>query len=390
MGKVTGRGRSRDSSAPTLPRLKLFRPISWYGGRIKSLSDYIEHLLTELGRLGLGIHEIERHDRPPNTQTVLSDLMSWLCTLSGEAYAKLVDWRALDLSVLHTRLERDRSTKPRIELSAHITKMNNLSVRWHPKGWRESTLDWHRTDHNHFNLITHRKWVEPPDFQWFEGDEDPTFDSRPSNELMYIRGVGNLRPEPIDSYGPYATFNRDVLDSILISAVRAAYETLIDQLEQNFDVNVLDAFEFVVRDENHGDDELSRRFLTHRVVGWSLEDAAELKARQAQKAREQQEQRDREEFAELPRLHNFTIASFVDALLIASSKKRTGPAPSNETINRNTGKALGVGAATVRRMRELLERYAPHDLPALLRPESAPTTNATARSNVVRLQPDKA
>lgn len=109
--------------------------------------------------------------------------------------------------------------------------MNNLSVRWHPKGWRNADFDWHRTDRNHFNLITHRKWTEPPDFHWFEGDEDPTFDSRPSNELIYLRGVSNLRPEPRDTYGPYATFNSDVVDSILICAACAAYESLIEQLK---------------------------------------------------------------------------------------------------------------------------------------------------------------
>jgi hypothetical protein len=222
MGKTAGRRRSKGVSETISPRLKLFRPISWYSGSIKSVGDYAEHLLTELGRLGLKIHDIERHDRPPHTETVLSDLMDWLSEHPGKAHAKLVDWRALDLSRLKARLERDRSAKPRIELSAHITKMNNLSVRWHPKGWRNADFDWHRTDHNHFNLITHRKWTEPPDFRWFEGDEDPTFNSRPSNELIYLRGVGNLRPEPRDTYGPYATFNSDVVDSILICAARAA------------------------------------------------------------------------------------------------------------------------------------------------------------------------
>jgi len=226
MGKAGEQGRSRSASTIS-PSLKLFRPISWYGGGIKSASDYAEHLLTELGRLRLEVHDIERRDRPPHTETVLSDLMDWFSGHPSKAYAKLVDWRMLDLPRLQARLERDRSVKPRIELSAHITKMRNLSVRWHPKDWRNAIFDWHRTDHNHFNLITHRKWTEPPDFHWFEGDEEPTFDSRPSNELVYLRGVGNLRPEPCDTYGPYATFNDDVVASILICAVRAAYERSI-------------------------------------------------------------------------------------------------------------------------------------------------------------------
>ena len=92
----------------------------------------------------------------------------------------------------------------------------------------------------------HPAWHEPPDFYRFIGDEDPTFDSRPSNELMYVRGVGNLRPEPRDSYGPYDV---DVVDSVLICAVRSPYESLVRQLEYSFAVDVVDAFNFVTRNE---------------------------------------------------------------------------------------------------------------------------------------------
>jgi hypothetical protein len=105
-----------------------------------------------------------------------------------------------------------------------------------------------------------------PDFDWFVGDEEPTFDSRPSNELMYIREVGNLRPEPCDSYGPYAVYNTDVVDSALICAVRSAYENLIKQLEHSFEVDVVDAFDFVTRDEIDENDSSPYRFPIHRVV----------------------------------------------------------------------------------------------------------------------------
>lgn len=316
--------------------------------------------------------------------------MDWLGEHPGKAYAKPVDWRTLDLPRLHARWERDRSAKPRIELSAHITKMNNLSVRWHPKGWRNAVFDWHRTDRNHSNLITHRKWTEPPDFHWFEGDEEPSFDSRPSNELVYLRGVGNLLPAPRDNYGPYATFNHDVVDSILICAVRAAYEGLIEQLKHSFHVHVINAFDFVLREEIHGDDERSRRFPAHRVVAWILEDAAELEARRARDASAEQERRGREELADLPGRYGLTIESFVNALLVASSKKPTGLAPSSEGINRNAAKALKsasskVDTADVRRIRQLLEHYAPDALPPILRPAPPkPPTDVPVHSNVAR------
>jgi len=258
-------------------------------------------------------------------------------------------------------------------VSAHITRMNNLSVRRHPGGWRTTEFDWHRTDHNYFNLITHRKWRQPPDFHWFVGDEDPTFDSRPSNELMYIRGVGNLRPEPRDSYGPYATYNADVVDSILICAVRSAYEGLIKQLKYSFEVELVDAFDFVIQDETDESNPSPYRFPIHRVAAWSLEDAAELHARRERDAAAEQDKRDRAELTNVTATHGFALEIFVAALLRASSRKLTGPASSRERTDRDAAKDLRnagfkVGVADVRRIRQLIERYNPEILPEALRP----------------------
>jgi len=79
--------------------MKLFRPLSWYEGiTLQSATEYVSHVLVELGRLGLEIHDIERRDRPPNTKTVLSDLLDWLSDHPGEAFGKLINWQALDFS----------------------------------------------------------------------------------------------------------------------------------------------------------------------------------------------------------------------------------------------------------------------------------------------------
>jgi hypothetical protein len=355
------------------PKQKFFRPVSWFDGlTTQSASRYTSHMLLELGRLGLAIRDIESYERPPHTKSVLSDLIGWLSEHPGEAFAKLVNWQTLDYSQIQSRLERDRSAKPRIEVSANITTMNNLSVRWHPGGWRNAVIDWYRTDYNQFNQITHRKWRHPPDFRWFVGDEDPTFSSRPSNELMYIRGVGNLRPDQRDNYGRYATYNADVVDSILICAVRSGYEGLIKQLGYSFEVNVIDAFDFETRDEFEKGDLSPYRMPIHRVVAWKLEDAVELQARRQREAAAEQDKRDRAEFANVTTAHGFTIETFVKALLRASSRKPTGPAPSGEHTNRNAAKELRangfkVDAADVRRIRQLVERYNLEILPEALR-----------------------
>jgi hypothetical protein len=352
-------------------------------------SDYIAHLLRELGRLGLETSDIERHERPPNTKTVLSDLMKWLSERPAEALAKLFNWQALDLSRIRSRLEQDRSAKPRIEVSAHITKMNNLSVRWHPGGWRNTDFNRDRSDRNHFNLITQRKWRQLPDFHWFVGDEDPTFDSRPSNEFMYIRGAGNLRPVPREAYGPYATYNTDVVDSILICAVRSAYESLIDELEHSFEVDMVDTFEFTTRDEMDESDPSPYRSSIHRVVAWSLVDAAELRARREREAVTEQDKRDRAELADVTVTHGFGLEEFVAALVLASTKKSAGPAPSGENTDRNAAKQLRntgfkVDAADVRRIRRLIERYNAEILPEPLRPAPPAAPVPSPNKNVIR------
>ncbi|MGV2289530.1 hypothetical protein AAHK20_12530 [Trinickia sp. YCB016] len=374
MAKTSGRKRSQRMTPSA--RLQMFRTRSWHSTFCPPASEYVSHLLRELGRLGMEIRDIESHDRAPHTQTVLSDLVSWIGEPPSDAFSKLFDWKTLDLPQMRSRLEKDSSAKPRIELSAHVTKMNNLSVRWHPGGWRHSHFDWNGTGQNHVNLISQRKWSQPPDFRWFVGDEQSTFDSRASNELMYIRGVGNLRPEPRESYGPYATYNADVVDSILICAVRSAYEGLIERLQYSFEVDVIDAFDFLIRDEIDEDAAHSNQFPIHRVVAWSLEDADELRIRREQEAAAQQERKDRAELANIALTYGFTLEVFLDALIRAFSTGSIGSAPSDEAANRRTAKDLrsagfNVNAGHVRHVRQLIERYNPETLPDALRPLTA-------------------
>jgi hypothetical protein len=111
--------------------------------------------------------------------------------------------------------------------------------------------------------------------------------------------------------------------------------------------------------------------------------------RRARDASAEQERRDREELSELPGRYGFTIESFVNELLIASSKEPTGPALSSEVVNRNAAKALRntgskVDAGGVRRIRKLLELYAPDALPPILRSApSNPPADVPVQNNIV-------
>lgn len=382
MPKTTGRSKGS-------PSLKLFRPMSWYdvhqGYVVTSAGEYVSHIFMELGRLGLELSDIERHLRPPNTETVLSDLVGWFDETPGKALSNLLSWQLLDFGHLRSRLEHDPSAKPRIEVSAHITKMNNLSVRWHPGGWQQSVVNWEYSGRHSTNLIPQRRWRVPPDFRWFTGDEAPTFDSRPTNELMYIRGVGNLRPLPTDDRGPYATFNSDVLDSLLICAVRAAFEGLVAQLGQSFEVNAINAFDFVTRDETDNSDQWA--CTVHRVVSWQLENAAELQARKDAERAADQETKDQSAFEEFERTNGFDQTTFVSVLGHASKAGARGAVPSAEQANRLAAKELRnrgfpIDAGHVRRLRYLVERYSPEMLPEALRPIPS---QILKHDNVVRL-----
>ena len=339
--------------------------------------------------MGLTIHDIERHDRAPHTQTVLSDLIDWLNEHPGRSFAQLVSWQALDFASISSRLEKDRSAKPRIEISAHITKMNNLSVRWYPDGWRHSVFICDFANRSSSpNLIPRHKWSRPPDFRWFVGDEEPTFNARPTNELMYLRGVGGLDPTPRASYGPYACYNRDVVDSILISAVRSAYDRLIEQCRLVFEVELLDAFSFSIRDEIDEGGLFSRQFPLHRVISWSLEDAAVLRLRQDQQA----EERSKLELNNVPESFGFSLECLVEAVMRASQRKSIGPVLSEETVNRNAAKYLrGAGfkvdAGDVRRIRQLIERHRPALLSEELRPVT--TLERPPVDNVLRFPREK-
>lgn len=257
-GKVTAR------KPPPVRRMRIFKPITFYERRDDPAALLVE-IYHEMGRLGVRDHELHEYHRD-----VLRNVGSWLSEHPGEAYAKMTNWLHLDLEKVAERFDRDRTSKPRIELCAEITKKRNLTVRWYPRGWHEGILDLTKRPKNPFNLIEQYRFPEPPDFVWFEGDEPATFQGRASNELMFIRGVGSLDPQPEKQYGQYATYNFDVMSANLLGLVCAAYNALIEQLSCAFDVTVIDRFEVETRPEIDEGDPLSSSFPTDRPVSWKI------------------------------------------------------------------------------------------------------------------------
>ena len=118
-----------------------------------------------------------------------------------------------------------------------------------------------------------RIFKEPPDFHWFAGDEQQLWQERATNELMFIRDVGKLRPSIQREDESDAMHNREVLDTLLISAVRASFIFLIRQLRHSFEVTLLHDFVFDLADGEWVELRPGHGFFTERVVGWHIEAA---------------------------------------------------------------------------------------------------------------------
>jgi len=235
-----GKPKGAPSNKPKAPSLKIFRGINFYE-KSTDPQSYIEHILTELGRLGLAISDIESRATPRQTNSVLSDLLNWFADHPGDAYAHLTNWLNIDREVMSYRLKNSTRPKPRIELSAELTRFGNLSVRWYPRGWCDDVL-WDRSDDR---SPTDDEWrTRYSDFGFFDPEYKTSMVSRPLNELMFIHGVKHLDPAPGGHCRPYEIINRDVLDTLLVGAVCAAFNLLVEQLRYSFEVTLRNDFKF--------------------------------------------------------------------------------------------------------------------------------------------------
>jgi hypothetical protein len=188
----------------------------WYEG--VPPSEYIAWVYSELVNQGIDVLELPARFR------VLKDLNSWRDAFPNDAFARSLCWNSYDLEVLLDRSQATKTiAKPRIEVSAEITTKQNLSVRWNPSGFHEAEDDGNGPMRS-YNVLDPNAFREPPDFRQFRGDEQPSFEGRPSNELMFIHGVGLLNPNPKRA----GAARHDIIDAMLICAVRATYESLLE------------------------------------------------------------------------------------------------------------------------------------------------------------------
>ena len=318
---------------------------SWLG--LGTATHYVSHLLMEFGRLGVDPDKFPNYDLPHHSVSTLHDLMSWISYNPNEEFARLCDWKLLDLQQMKRRMEKNRHSKPRIEVGAYINQSRNLSVKWHPAGWGKASLPT-TGDYDALNKITHREWNELPDFHWFEGDEEPYFDKRASNELMYIRGVGYIDPRPNKDFLSKRKIDFFEVDAILISAVRAAYEGLLSQLGLWFEVDAVTAFDFTVCQNDASSGSSEGHFSINRVVDWTLEDASTLDKRRRIEAELMRSGRERHEIENLEGIYGFSVEQFALVARSAIVKNREkGPVNMIE-VDRRIAKDLRAAGISIK------------------------------------------
>lgn len=224
--KPAPKPKPRAKSPPPAP--KKIQAVEWYD--FVSASRYLMSLFGQMGKLGLAAPGEDGHSLAPFHRDVLSEIMRWRDEHPNEAYDHLVNWRNLDVDRIVQRqqkLPRHETAKPRIEISVDVNRKDNLIVRWYPAGFFDRRPRYTRGRHYTPNLLDDCDFDDQPDFRWFVGDETGSWAPRPSNELMFIRGVGNLRIWDDDPrWGPH--YGVAAVNALLIFAVRASFNAMVE------------------------------------------------------------------------------------------------------------------------------------------------------------------
>lgn len=241
-------------------------PHGWFEHR--SAGDYAAHVRHEFGRLG-----IEDSDLPGPVGEVYWSLQ---CHRDNEyALEDMLTPAAWDLVALQERIDEARKRftqlnefpRPRALVHPYVTSKGNLSVVWRPR-----PIERHSEQND---------WAIPisaytPSYQ------------RPTNELIFIRGVQYLRSWIGDAksrlrarrlFPAEEAEGLAFLCSDLISWTRAQVQELVDQIGRVLDVEVTQAFYFSTEPVTRPDDEW---FKAEVVTSWDLLPPDEFQKREMQ------------------------------------------------------------------------------------------------------------
>jgi hypothetical protein len=298
------------------------------------VEECLMFVAREMGRLG-----VEKDRLLEYQGDLLRDLKD---PLDEEALAKLHEYWDYDLEQLFERGRQWRNNvpaKPRIDIVLELTSKDNLKAEWFPRGWDPYEGAFGKP--------------EPTDFRhWYRQDHRRVaFDSRPSNELMFLRGAGRAL-RTLETEPPYGHPLR-ILDHVFISACWHAVQRLKSRLERHFEVRMV-ADAFVEWDEPDFDDWSDMR--PPRLVSLVIENPEKRNARA-----------ERLEIEDMEIQLGFSVNAFLAAVAECQGRKATGPAPSAHTIVARVTKRLkaeGFGATPtkVERAYMLLRKHRPAEI----------------------------
>jgi hypothetical protein len=299
------------------------------------VEECLMHIAREFGRIGVDERALLDYQRE-----LFHDLTE---PLDEQALSSLYDYWEYDLSAL---FQRGRTpgygppgvpAKPRIDIIVEVTTKHNLKAEWFPRDWdrwgsrdkaRPSDFpNWMRFDHRHFS-----------------------FDSRPSNELLFLRGVGYaLRSIPVVSgHHPMR-----VLDQVLLAASWRAVGRLKSRLKPHFDIKMLKDVFTEWNDPDFGPD---WRIDPPTLLSWVIEDP-----------QERQDRADKREYEEMQERLGFGPDDMLAAIAACSVRAKSGPRPSPHTrtsriVKIMKGNGLPATNGKVDRAMILLRRYRTMDV----------------------------
>lgn len=290
--------------------------------RYASLEDCLKFIAVALDRVGL-----TEDDLTPYQQSLFRDLDD---PLDEEALAAMLAWWRLDLNLLFERGKKQgypSPAKPRIDVRIEITSKGNLKSEWFPRNLWEGS-------------------ESSSDFTYFSDSRNRhvAFDSRPANELFFIRGVDHaIITTKIADHG-----RTRILDHVLLTACMRVIERLRSRLDCHFDVRMLtDVFV-----EWDGEDGFGWDVVERGITKFEIDDpAARIRAAEL------------EELNHLEERLGFSEGAIVAARDVVQKRKRpSGPPPAPHTLNERIAKELKANGfpatkGKVERALNLIERF---------------------------------
>lgn len=219
----------------------------------QSLSDVYGSVMEEMGRCG--------YSETAQRGNFGEILYKAQCLLEGSrGFNELLDptgWRIEgligkpDKYVPKNIEDYIRIRKPRAEIHMLVTSKDNLSVRWRPIETK-------------FNGKWYFDWAVPP-------SEEPYAYQRPQNEILFIRDIGLISPDP-DNYIHHHDGDQEAaFHSMLLALIWAMLSHIKSTLGRTLEIHFEDEFELITEKETHShNEEFSRGGKI--ITGWRIID----------------------------------------------------------------------------------------------------------------------